>query len=100
MSQFTAKNIHLQGDKRIKTEPAQHIITFPGGSVEVSRCEDGTYWAHIARNRADNHPPDDVGVFLSGRMDGEGENVTRPISIDPADGIYHVAILIGKAPRS
>jgi hypothetical protein len=96
MDKFTAKTIHLYGDKKTKTEPAQHIITFPGGSVEVSRCDDGTYWAHIARNRADQHPPNDVGVFLSGRIDSDGPNATRPISIDDT-GVYHVAIRIGKA---
>ena len=37
----------LYGDKKRKTEPAQHIIEFPGGAVEVSRLEDGSYWAHI-----------------------------------------------------
>jgi hypothetical protein len=41
----------LSGDKRKKAEPAQHVIEFPGGAVEVSRCEDGSYWAHIIINR-------------------------------------------------
>lgn len=102
MSQFTAKVITLHGDKRLKTESAQHIINFPGGSVEVSRCEDGTYWAHIARNRANNHPPDDVGTFLDGRMDSDGPEANGPIPIEDA-GVYHVAVRIGMAkgaPRS
>jgi hypothetical protein len=99
MGQFTAKVIHLKGDKTKAVEPAQHIITFPGGSVEVSRCDDGTYWAHIARNRADQHPPDDVGTFLDGRMDSDAPSVTRPIPITD-EGVYHVAIRIGKAVRS
>jgi len=98
MSAFTAKVINLNGDKRSKTEPAQYIINFPGGSVEVSRCEDGTYWAHIARNRSDNHQPEDVGAFLSGRIDSESEGVNAPLPIDDA-GVYHVAIRIGKAGR-
>lgn len=41
----------LKGDKKRKAEPAQHIIEFPGGAVEVSRLEDGSYWAHIIVNR-------------------------------------------------
>lgn len=41
----------LHGDKTKKPEPAQHVIEFPGGAVEVSRCEDGSYWAHIIVNR-------------------------------------------------
>lgn len=41
----------LKGDKKRKPEPAQHIIEFPGGAVEVSRLDDGSYWAHIIVNR-------------------------------------------------
>lgn len=41
----------LHGDKTKKQEPAQHVIEFPGGAVEVSRLEDGSYWAHIIVNR-------------------------------------------------
>jgi hypothetical protein len=96
---FTAKTLHLYGDKTKAVEPAQHIITFPGGSVEVSRCEDGTYWAHIARNRADNQQPEDVGVFLDGRTDSDSEGVFAPVKIEDR-GIYHVAIRIGMADRS
>lgn len=41
----------LRGDKKKKPDPAQHIIEFPGGAVEVSRLDDGSYWAHIIVNR-------------------------------------------------
>ena len=41
----------LHGDKKRKAEPAQHVIEFPGGAVEVSRLEDGSYWAHIIINQ-------------------------------------------------
>lgn len=61
MSAFTAQNDLfddapprrvLRGDKKKKSEPAQHIIQFPGGAVEVSRLDDGSYWAHIIVNRS------------------------------------------------
>jgi len=29
-------------------EPQHHRIEFPGGSICVDRCDDGTYWAHIS----------------------------------------------------
>lgn len=29
-------------------EPSTGVIKFPGGHVEVSRCSDGTYFAHIS----------------------------------------------------
>ncbi|MHB1265894.1 MAG: hypothetical protein ACYC1S_16015, partial [Gemmatimonadaceae bacterium] len=57
---FTAKNwpitsapkrIELLGDRMKRPEPAQHIIEFPGGAVEVSRTSDGSYWAHIIVHR-------------------------------------------------
>ena len=60
MDAFTAKNwqfdkapakVKLYGDKKIKSEPAQHIIEFPGGAIEVSRTSDGEYWAHITINQ-------------------------------------------------
>ena len=44
------KRITLRGDKTKKPEPAQHIIEWPGGAVEVSRLDDGSYWAHIIIN--------------------------------------------------
>jgi hypothetical protein len=43
--------ITLLGDKTKRPEPAQHVIEFPGGAVEVSRTSDGNYWAHILVNR-------------------------------------------------
>jgi len=61
MQAFTAKNwnfdkaprrVELLGDKQKKIEPAQHIIEFPGGAIEVSRTSDGNYWAHITINQA------------------------------------------------
>jgi len=46
----TARVITLRGDT-LNPESAEHIINFPGGHVAVMRCSDGTYWAHIARDR-------------------------------------------------
>lgn len=46
----------LHGDKTKKLEAAQHVIEFPGGAIELSRCEDGAYWAHIIINRGQALP--------------------------------------------
>ena len=43
--------IELLGDKTKRPEPAQHIIEFPGGAIELSRTNDGNYWAHILINQ-------------------------------------------------
>lgn len=45
--------IEVKGDKR-KPEPSTAVIKFPGGHVEVSRCSDGTYWAHLVVNDRTN----------------------------------------------
>lgn len=45
------KLLELFGDKTRKPEPAQHIIEFPGGAIELSRTSDDEYWAHIIINR-------------------------------------------------
>jgi hypothetical protein len=42
-----AATIIFNGDKR-RPEPSSGIIKFPGGHVEVTRCSDGSYWAHLA----------------------------------------------------
>ncbi|HFQ8088830.1 hypothetical protein [Pseudomonas aeruginosa] len=31
-----------------KPEPSTAVIKFPGGHVEVSRCSDGSYFAHLS----------------------------------------------------
>ena len=42
-----ALTLHVKGDKR-HPEPTMHVIQFPGGHVEVSRCSTGDeYWSHI-----------------------------------------------------
>lgn len=55
----------LHGDKKRKPEPATHIIEFPGGAVEVSRLDDGTYWAHIVINRSWSRPKSQNGTYAA-----------------------------------
>lgn len=45
------KRIELRGDKTTATESAQHIITFPGGAIELARVGDDEYWVHVTVNR-------------------------------------------------
>lgn len=45
------KRIELRGDKTTATESAQHIITFPGGAIELARVGDVEYWVHVTVNR-------------------------------------------------
>ena len=59
------KQINLMGKKE-KPEPAQHIITFPGGAIEVSRTSDGNYWAHVI-------------VFTEGNIDKNGDCIAGEV---------------------
>ncbi|MBA1305899.1 hypothetical protein [Stutzerimonas stutzeri] len=41
-----AVQITFKGDPR-NPEPSTAVIRFPGGHLELSRCTDGSYWAHL-----------------------------------------------------
>ena len=43
----TMQHIYIKGDKT-EPEPQEFYIHFPGGQIGVSRCTDGTYWAHLS----------------------------------------------------
>lgn len=74
------KEIKLLGNKDIRPEPAQHVIEFPGGAIELTRTTDGNYWAHIIVNR--KHRVDDTKGFHAafGRIIGA--------RIDADDGVH------------
>lgn len=103
-SAFTAKNYAfddaparttLRGDKTIRNEPAQHIIEFPGGAIEVTRTTDGDYWAHVIVNR---HPPfEDGGTRESARGEIVGSRIDAPggiIDVPLTDSLEQIAIRI------
>lgn len=109
MSAFTAKSyqfdkapkrISLLGNKK-KPESAQHIIEFPGGAVEVSRTEDGRYWAHIIVNRKSEIDDCDglmgaVGTIEGSRIDYEWPANPNVIEIPNQNGVQQIAVLIGR----
>lgn len=108
MENFTAKQmvvgkalkrLTLLGDKSKKVESAQHIIEFPGGAIEVSRCSDGTYWAHILANHGFDEGDGKGfsaarGEVLESRIQRDGEHVQ---SLDDTDRITQIAVRIGVA---
>ena len=73
------KKIQLFGDKK-KPEPAQHVIEFPGGAIEVTRTTDGNYWAHILINR------DWADSDQAGKQSALGEIVGSRIGYKVAGG--------------
>lgn len=87
---FTAKNwpigeapdrIALRGNPR-NPEPCQHIIEFPGGAIELSRLDDGSYWAHIIVNQNPGHD--------AGSTREEAKGLVIQSRIDTPDGIIDV----------
>lgn len=83
--------IQFNGDK-CYPEPATGVIQFPGGHVEVSRCTDGTYWAHIAVVSPAN--------IIGSRLDFTYGAPVSVTDIPNGDKIDHIAIRIANAvPR-
>ena len=81
--------IDLLGDKTKRPEPAQHIITFPGGAIELSRTSDGHYWAHILINRGwatDDTPGfhECIGEVIGSRLDTKTGVIDR-LPLDEVD---------------
>jgi hypothetical protein len=92
------KRLTLLGDKTKRPEPAQHIIEFPGGAIEVSRCSDGSYWAHILvtqQNVCEDLLPGRAGcygVVVDSRVQrADGSSVD---SIERKELVEQIAVLI------
>lgn len=109
MSAFTAindlfddapKKRVLYGDKKRKAEPAQHIIEFPGGAVEVSRLEDGSYWAHIIINRGQVLGSSNRGLFnalgvvVDSRIDWAERRLESIPSVPEGANLTQIAVRI------
>jgi hypothetical protein len=106
-SHFTARNwpikkaparIELLGDKTRRPEPAQHIIEFPGGAIELSRTTEGDYWAHIIVNR--RYAVEEMGGLRSAIGEIVGSRITRTNKtdavrdIDADEDVEQIAVLI------
>ncbi len=76
----------FEGDKK-NPEPSTGVIKFPGGHIEVSRCSDDTYWAHLA--------VDDGVNIIDGRIDRNSQEQSVE-SLPNHDLINHIAIRVQK----
>ncbi len=79
-----AVHVFFKGDRR-NPEPSTGVIEFPGGHVEVSRCTDGTYWAHIA-------VIDGVNI-VDGRID-RSDRTQSASDLEDHQKINHIAIRV------
>lgn len=86
--------IQIKGDKR-NPEPTTAVIRFPGGFVEVSRCSDGSYWAHLCRY--DSAPDDEspAGRIVGHRLDYSPESGLRDVQgLPQGEHITQMAIRV------
>lgn len=86
-----ACTIIFVGDRR-KPEPSTGVIKFPGGHIEVSRCSDGAYWAHIAVVDSAN--------VIDSRLDFQDaarHGIQSVLDLPHGEHINHIAVRIGNA---
>lgn len=93
----------LFGDPNVKPEKPYTIIRFPGGDVEISRCEDGRYWVHVAV-REEEAEGLSAGRIVDARVDFTGryadtENDALADIVCQRDAA-HIAFLIEPGSRA
>lgn len=92
------QGVVLKGDPK-QPEHAEFRVVFPGGSVSVDRCTDGSYWAHVTVDHA-HHPALCPGEFepahiIDARLDILGQNVAETNVGDFENPeLYHVAFRV------
>ena len=83
----------LFGDPAVKIEKPYTIINFPGGSIELSRSEDGAYWLHAATHQST--PEDPMAAITHARVDAAGryaEDTNHQLEREIAKGgVNHIA---------
>ena len=58
-----AQQVELRGDPR-NPEPDHFRVVFPGGDVDLARCDDGSYWIHVRVDRPrDGGDDGDEGII-------------------------------------
>ena len=92
--------IMFRGDPK-RPEPSTGVIRFPGGYVEVSRCSNGDYWAHV--HTFTNGAPDEespAGRVVESRLTHTHEHAAEGIPPLPAaDRIQTIAVRIARQPE-
>lgn len=93
------QGVHLRGNKR-NPEPEYFRVCFPGGDIDIVRCDDDTYWVHVRVNREGGSgfiPGETIeGKIIDGRVDvlGKAASQTSCGDLDREDA-FHVAIRVG-----
>ena len=92
-----SKVINLKGDKN-NPESAEHIITFPGGYISVTRTSNNEYWAHIGVNHKqlleDVSSISKFGQVVENRIDYDDTGVQEIATRHRLPFINHIAVRI------
>ena len=91
--------VKLEGNPK-KPEPDYFRVMFPGGSVDVSRCDNGEHWVHIrVDSPLDGGDPQrgTFGKLVDGRLDCRDESSSviherNPDLDNPS--LYHAAFRV------
>ncbi|MFM2668555.1 hypothetical protein AAFX24_27830 [Vibrio mediterranei] len=94
-----ACHIIIKGDKR-NPEPTLHVIQFPGGQIEVSRCSDNTYYAHVHINESANIVDSRIDYPFELARQREDQGLKSIPEIDNFESIQKIAIKIDGAFES
>jgi hypothetical protein len=87
--------VRLEGVKD-KPERSEFRVYFPGGSVCVTRTQDGDYWAHLDVNHPNAtyyDPLDPAGRLVDGRADYCGRHAEKVAALEDPE-LYHVALRV------
>ena len=110
----TVQGVRLRGDPKVRPEPESFRVVFPGGDVDVVRCDDGSYWAHVRVDSDEDVKAESaevVGVVTDARVDyrerptsGQlardtdgGDTTLRALSLG-RPGPYHLAVRVARRP--
>ncbi len=89
------QGIRLRGDPK-SPEPLHVRVVFPGGEVDVVRCEDGSYWVHVRVDSEEDvkgETAEHAGKLVDARLDyRDGRTIT--VAADPV--FYHLAVRVAR----
>ncbi len=93
-----ACTVLVEGNKKVRLEPSEHMIEFPGGSISVMRTSKDEYWAHIWVNKKqvleDIHVFSKPGRIVEGRIDYPRSSGNCVSPLDGCENADHIAIRI------
>ena len=95
-------NVLVEGNLKKRPEPSCHIISFPGGYLELTRTSDDEYWAHIYVNRDgqvydESHMQSKRGEVVDGRIDYIYPNDPNVVELENFAEVNHIAIRVKTA---